>query len=257
MSTWDPQLYLRYGDERTRAARDLLAQVPVGDARLVYDLGCGPGNSTELLMRRFPGAEIVGIDSSEEMLARARASLSWVDFQTADLQQWRPERPADLLFANAVFQWIPGHLDVFETLLKALPSGGVLAVQMPDNLGEPAKILMRTVAENGPWAEKLARVREARKLLPAPEVYYDRLRPLCRSFDLWHTIYHHVLETPAAIVEWMMGSGLRPYLALLDAAEKRAYLDAYSAAVALAYPPRADGRVVLHFPRFFFIAVRG
>lgn len=153
MSTWDPQLYLRYGDERTRAARDLLAQVPVGDARLVYDLGCGPGNSTELLMRRFPGAEIVGIDSSEEMLARARASLPGVDFQTADLQQWRPERPADLLFANAVFQWIPGHLDVFETLLKALPSGGVLAVQMPDNLGEPAKILMRTVAENGPWAE--------------------------------------------------------------------------------------------------------
>ena len=257
MSAWDPLLYLRYGDERTRAARDLLAQDPIGDARLVYDLGCGPGNSTELLVRRFPGAEVVGIDGSEEMLARARTILPEIDFQTADLRHWRPEPKADLLFANAVFQWIPDHLDVFETLLKALPPGGVLAVQMPDNLAEPAKVLMRAAAENGPWAEKLAQVREARKLLPAPEVYYDRLRPLCRSFDLWHTTYHHVLENAAAIVEWMTGSGLRPYLALLDAAEKKAYLDAYTAAVAAAYPPCVDGRVLLHFPRFFFVAVRG
>ncbi|MEW6435953.1 MAG: trans-aconitate 2-methyltransferase [Pseudomonadota bacterium] len=257
MSAWDPLLYLRYGDERTRAARDLLAQVPVGDARLVYDLGCGPGNSTELLVRRFPGAKIVGIDGSDEMLAQARAILPEIDFHAADLRHWRPEQKADLLFANAVFQWIPDHLDVFENLLNALPPGGVLAVQMPDNLAEPAKVLMRTVAENGPRAEKLADVRQARQLLPAPEVYYDRLRPLCRSFDLWHTTYHHVLENAAAIVEWMTGSGLRPYLARLDAAEKKAYLDAYTAAVAAAYPPRTDGRVLLHFPRFFFVAVRG
>lgn len=257
MSAWDPLLYLRYGDERTRAARDLLAQVPVGDARLVYDLGCGPGNSTELLVQRFPGAKVVGIDGSDEMLARARTSLPEIDFHAADLRHWRPEQKADLLFANAVFQWIPDHIDVFENLLKALPPGGVLAVQMPDNLAEPAKVLMRAAAENGPWAEKLAHVREARKLLPPPEAYYDRLRPLCRSLNLWHTTYHHVLENAAAIVEWMTGSGLRPYLALLDAAAKKAYLDAYTAAVAAAYPPCVDGRVLLHFPRFFFVAVRG
>jgi trans-aconitate 2-methyltransferase len=257
VSAWDPLLYLRYGDERTRAARDLLAQVPIGDARLVYDLGCGPGNSTELLVRRFPGAKIVGLDGSDEMLARARTVLPDIDFHIADLRHWRPEQPADLLFANAVFQWIPDHLDVFENLLNALPPGGVLAVQMPDNLAEPAKVLMRTAAETGPWAEKLAHVRQARKLLPTPEVYYDRLRPLCRSFDLWHTNYHHVLENPAAIVEWMTGSGLRPYLALLDAAEKKAYLETYTAAVAAAYPPCTDGRVLMHFPRFFFVAVRG
>jgi trans-aconitate 2-methyltransferase len=115
---------------------------------------------------------------------------------------------------------------------------------------------MRETAAKGPWAAKLAGVREARKLLPAPEIYYDRLRPHCRSFELWHTTYHHVLENPAAIVEWMTGSGLRPYLALLDTAEKRDFLEAYAAAVASVYPALADGRVMLHFPRFFFVAVR-
>ena len=256
MSAWDPLLYLRYGDERGRAAHDLLARVPIDQASLVYDLGCGPGNSTELLVRRFPDAEIVGIDSSEEMLGQARAILPDIDFRIGDLRHWRPERPADLLFANAVFQWIPNHLDIFEALLETAPPGAALAVQMPDNLAEPAKTLMRETAAKGPWAAKLAGVREARKLLPAPEIYYDRLRPHCRSFELWHTTYHHVLENPASIVEWMTGSGLRPYLALLDTAEKRDFLEAYTAAVASVYPPLTDGRVMLHFPRFFFVAVR-
>ncbi|MDR3408200.1 MAG: trans-aconitate 2-methyltransferase [Methylovirgula sp.] len=256
MSAWDPKLYLRFGDERTRAARDLLAQVPVDMPRLVYDLGCGPGNSTELLVGRFPGAEIVGIDSSPQMLARARQSLPAIEFRTADLQQWRPERPADLLFANAVFQWLPNHIEIFQQLLGALPVGGVLAVQMPDNLAEPAKTLIRDVAADGPWAARLAAVRDARGLLPPAEVYYDALRPLCRQLDLWHTTYHHVLTGTEAIVEWMEGSGLRPYLAALDSVERDAFLADYKARVTAAYPPRADGRVLLHFPRFFVIAVR-
>jgi trans-aconitate 2-methyltransferase len=95
-------LYLRYGDERGRAAHDLLARVPIDQASLVYDLGCGPGNSTELLVHRFSDAEIVGIDSSEDMLGQARAILPDIDFLTADLRHWRRERPTDLLFANAV-----------------------------------------------------------------------------------------------------------------------------------------------------------
>jgi trans-aconitate 2-methyltransferase len=256
MSGWDPSLYLRYGDERTRAARDLLARVPIESAQLVYDLGCGPGNSTELLVQRFRGAEIVGADGSDEMLAEARAALPAIHFEKADLRIWRPDRPADLLFANAVFQWIPNHVEVLRTLLGALPPGGVLAVQMPDNLAEPAKVLMRDVAIDGPWAAKLADVRDARGLLPPAETYYDALRPLCRQIDLWHTTYHHVLADAAAIVEWMMGSGLRPFLARLGNDERAAFLKDYTARVAAAYPPRSDGRVVLHFPRFFFVAIR-
>lgn len=256
MTAWDPKVYLRFGDERTRAARDLLAQVPIDTPRLVYDLGCGPGNSTELLVSRFPGAETVGIDSSPDMLALARQSLPKIDFQIADLQRWQPERPADLLFANAVFQWLPNHIEIFQNLLAALPSGGILAVQMPDNLAQPAHVAMRETAAKGPWAARLADVRNARGLLPAPEVYYDALRPLCRGLDLWHTSYHHVLANADAIVEWLQGSGLRPYLAALDPAERGAFLADYKARVTATYPPRIDGRVLLHFPRFFIIAVR-
>jgi len=254
VSGWDAILYLRYEDERTRPARDLLAQVPLEDAHHIYDLGCGPGNSTELLVARFPRAEIVGVDSSAEMLERARHILQNVSFEMADLGTWRPERPADLIFANAVFQSVPDHLRVLRGLVEALPSGGILAAQMPDNVTEPAHVAMRETAEDGPWAERLAGA--ARKPLPPPAAYYDELRPLCQCVDIWHTIYNHVLADAPAIVEWMMGSGLRPYLALLDKSERQAFIAAYTSRISEEYKQLADGRVLLPFPRLFLVAVR-
>jgi trans-aconitate 2-methyltransferase len=254
MLDWDATQYLKFEDERTRAARDLLAQVPLHTANCVYDLGCGPANSTELLVARFPGAEITGVDSSPEMLAKAKKALPSLHFIAADLTAWTAEKPADLLFANAVFQWLPDHLSVLERLLGALPSGGILAVQMPDNLGEPSQVLMREIAETGPFAAKLTGIE--RDQIAAPEIYYDRLKPLCASFDIWHTIYNHALAGPEAIVEWLMGTGLRPYLAPLDEAERTAYLAAYLNGIKKIYIPRADGRVLLRFPRIFMVAVR-
>jgi trans-aconitate 2-methyltransferase len=254
---WDAILYLKYEDERTRPARDLLAQVPIAEARLVYDLGCGPGNSTQLLAARFPRTEIVGIDSSAEMLDRARQVLPNVSFERADLATWRPEREADLVFANAVFQWVPDHLSVLRQLAEALPHGGILATQIPDNLAEPTQVLIREVAEEGPWAERLVAADATREPIPAPAVYYDLLHPLCERVDIWHTIYQHVLAGPAAIVEWMTGTGLRPYLALLGESEREDFLAAYAARIRAAYPALADdGRVLLPFPRLFLIAVR-
>ncbi len=252
---WDARLYLKYADERTRPARDLLAQVPIADANLVYDLGCGPGNSTRLLAEHFPRAEIVGIDSSATMLEEARRALPRGAFEQADLANWRP-RPADLLFSNAAFQWVPEHLRVLHALAETLPSGGVLAMQIPDNLAEPSQVLIREIAARGTWAERLKRAERARQLIPAPSVYYDLLRPLCRQIDLWHTIYHHVLAGAPAIVEWMKGTGLRPHLAELNSAERQAFLAAYEARLAAAYPALADGRVLLPFPRLFLIAVK-
>lgn len=256
MPGWDATLYLKYEDERTRPARDLLARVPIVEASLIFDLGCGPGNSTKLLAARFPNAKIIGIDSSAEMLQRARHTLPDVSFQMADLATWRPERPADLIFAIAVFQWVPDHLAVLRALIEALPSGGVLAVQVPDNLAEPVQVLIRETAEEGPWAKKLIRAEATREPIPVPAVYYELLRPLCRHIDIWHTIYHHVLVDAPAIVEWMMGTGLRPYLALLDESECQAFLTAYTERISAAYPARADGRVLLPFPRLFLVAVR-
>jgi trans-aconitate 2-methyltransferase len=253
---WSARQYLKFEDERTRPPRDLLAQVPLQSARRVVDLGCGPGNSTELLIERYPNAEVVGLDSSPDMLRQARERLPRAVFMQADLTSWTPHEPTDLLFANAVFQWVPDHNAVLPRLLEALPKGGVLALQMPDNTDEPALALMREVASTGPWAARLAAANAARDDLVSVGAYYDLLRPLCANIDIWHTIYNHVMAGPEAIVEWFKGSALRPFLSALDGDMQAEYLAAYRAEIAHAYPPRFDGRVLLRFPRLFIVATR-
>ena len=150
MNDWSARQYLKFEDERTRPPRDLLAQVPLREPQRVVDLGCGPGNSTELLIERFPGATVIGLDSSPDMLRQARERLPKCTFVQGDLATWMPQDRTDLLFGNAVFQWLPEHPKVLARLLQSLAPGGVLAVQMPDNTNEPALMLMEKVAANGP-----------------------------------------------------------------------------------------------------------
>jgi trans-aconitate 2-methyltransferase len=253
---WSASQYLKFEDERTRPPRDLLAQVPLQSARRVIDLGCGPGNSTELLLERFPNAEVIGIDSSPDMLQQARERLPRCRFVEGDLATWMPKPGTDLLFGNAVFHWVRDHPRVLARLLTSLPEGGVLAVQMPDNTNEPALMLMEKVAESGPWAAALAQAGAARNDLPSPQAYYDLLRPLCRRIDIWHTHYHHIIANHTGVVEWFKGSGLRPFLVPLDATMRATFTDKYSDEIRLAYPARFDGRVMLKFPRLFIVAVR-
>jgi trans-aconitate 2-methyltransferase len=256
VSDWDARQYLRFEDERTRPSRDLLAQVPLAHARRVVDVGCGPGNSTELLVERFPPAQVIGIDNSPEMLRQARERLPACDFIEADLATWIPNGSVDLLFGNAVFQWVPDHPAVLRRLLQALPTGGVLALQMPDNTREPALVLMQEVAENGPWAGKPGLAEAARSDLPAPETYYDLLKPSCSRIELWHTVYNHVMAGPQGVVEWFKGSALRPFLAGIDARMSDDFVAAYTARIAEHYKPRFDGQVLLRFPRLFIVATR-
>lgn len=253
---WSAAQYLKFAGERTRAACDLLAQVPIANPQFVYDLGCGPGNSTELLAERYPDAAITGIDSSPDMLAAARKTLPRCTFELGDLNQWTPESQADLLFANAVFQWVPGHIQVLQRLIGKLSPDGVLAVQMPDNLSEPSHALMRETAANGPWAERLRDASAARDRMASPERYYEALKPQCRRVDIWHTIYNHPLEGHRAIVEWLKSTGLRPFLNALQPHEQQDFLAAYEARLATAYPLLSGGRVLLRFPRLFIVAVR-
>ena len=256
MSGWNPSQYLIFSDERTRAARDLLAQVPLSSARRVYDLGCGPGNSTALLVDRYPAAVITGIDNSQAMLEAARKACPAADFAFGDLARWVPEDQPDLLFSNAAFQWVPDHLSVMARLAGHLPEGGVLAVQMPDNLMEPSHVLMQRVAEEGPWAAKLQGASQARQALPAATDYYARLKPHFTRLDIWHTIYNHPLDGVDGIVSWLMATGLRPYVDPLGPEERTAYLAQYRALLAEAYPVQADGKVLLRFPRLFIVGVR-
>ncbi|SDR62566.1 trans-aconitate 2-methyltransferase [Rhizobiales bacterium GAS113] len=256
MSDWDATLYKRFEDDRTRPARELLSRVPLGEAKLACDLGCGPGNSTELIVERFPRAQVIGVDSSPAMLEDARKRLPGSRFELGDLSSWSPRTPPDLMFANAVFQWVPDHPAVLRRLLGTLASGGVLAVQMPDNLDEPTHALMRETASSGPFAARLAKAAAARGLLPEPSAYYDLLKPLSANVDIWHTIYNHVLEGPAAIVEWVKSTGLRPFLEALEPPQRPDFLQNYQEKIAAAYKPRVDGKVLLCFPRLFVVARR-
>jgi trans-aconitate 2-methyltransferase len=256
MADWSAEQYLKFEDERTRPSRDLLAQVPLSAPRKAVDIGCGPGNSTELLVQRWPQAEIMGIDTSADMLAQARKRLPKQTFVEANIAHWVPPANTDLLFANAIFQWVPEHLKQLERLLGALPSGGVLAVQMPDNLDEPSHAMMREVAHTGPWRATLADAARARDVLPKPGAYYDALRPLSARIEIWHTIYNHVLDNAEAIVEWVKGTGLKPFVDPLEPADRKEFIREYTARVAAAYLPQVDRKVLLRFPRLFVVAVR-
>jgi trans-aconitate 2-methyltransferase len=255
--SWSAKQYVAFEDERTRPVRDLLAALPDIDARAVADIGCGPGNSTEALARRFPQARVSGIDSSPDMIEAARQRLPGVNFALEEVQAWSAAGPFDVILANAVLQWLPHHETLLPALIAKLAHRGALAVQMPDNLDGPAHRLMREVAGDGPWAAKLAQAAAKRAALGAAEWYYELLRPQCSRVDLWRTTYYHSLAGgAAAIVEWFKGSGLRPYLEPLNEVERGAYLARYTAAISNAHPNLADGSVLLPFPRMFMVAIR-
>ncbi|MEQ1950346.1 trans-aconitate 2-methyltransferase [Mesorhizobium sp. CN2-181] len=251
---WSAQKYLQFEDERTRPARDLLAQVPLQRPRRVVDIGCGPGNSTELLAERWPEAEVGGIDSSPDMIEKARKRLPTLNFALADIAAWTPDEPVDVLFANAVLQWLPDHDILLPKLLASLAPGGALAIQMPDNVTEPSHRSMRETAQAMPFADKLANA--ARLALQPVGFYYDMLAPHAARVDVWHTAYNHPLADAQAIVDWVSSTGLRRFLDPLDADEQAQFLAAYLARITQAYPPRVDGRVLLRFPRLFIVAQR-
>jgi trans-aconitate 2-methyltransferase len=254
--TWSATQYTKFEDERTRPVRDLIAGIPNAEATTAVDIGCGPGNSTELLQARFPGAAVSGIDSSADMIAAAKKRLPGLSFEIADITAWSATPGSfDVILANAVLQWVPNHDTLFPALIGKLGEGGALAVQVPDNAAEPAHTLMREIASAGPWAAKFGA--EVRLHRPGAAWYFGALRDRVTRLDIWRTTYFHVLPGgPPAIVEWFKGSGLRPYLDALTASERADFLARYQEGVAAAYPAFPDGTVLLPMPRLFIVATR-
>jgi trans-aconitate 2-methyltransferase len=252
--TWNPGTYLAFADQRTRPAADLLARVPAENPARVIDLGCGPGNSTALLAARWPKAGLEGLDSSAEMLGQARASGVPAGWILADLANWAPAAPYDVIFSNATFQWVPDQAALFPRLMSFVKPGGIFAFQVPVNFDAPSHVLLWETAADPRWQGKLAAIRETERGMP--EVYYDILKPHASALDIWQTEYLQVLEGEDAAYRWVSGTALRPYVQALEGAERDAFIAAYKMKLNAAYPRRADGTTLFPFRRLFVVATK-
>lgn len=252
---WDPSQYLRFAGERLRPAVELLARIDDRTPETVYDLGCGTGNVTRLLRERWPEARLVGVDSSAEMLERARQESLHADWVQADLATWRPPLPGDVIFSSATLQWLDHHESLFPALIAAVAPGGVFAVQMPRNFDAPSHAALRETARSGPWSARLGALIRSSPV-GAPSFYYDLLAPHASAVDIWETEYVHVLTGDDPVKEWTKGTALRPFLDALDAKEREEFEGRYAALLRRAYPQRADGSTLFPFRRLFIIATR-
>ncbi|MCA9016219.1 MAG: trans-aconitate 2-methyltransferase [Planctomycetaceae bacterium] len=254
MPVWDADQYLKFQRERTQPAVDLAARVQLESPGRIVDVGCGPGNSTAVLVSRFPEAELSGLDSSLDMLKTARASNAKVNWFQADVISWEPEEKYDLIFSNAVLQWVPDHATVFPRLMRFLNPGGALAVQLPAHYASPLHRCVVEVSALPEWREATANARQ-RLVSESRWFYYDLLAPLATKIDLWETEYMHIMENVEAILEWFRGTGLRPYLeALSDEIQQAQFEAELLERYRDAYPLQQNGKVLFPFRRLFVVA---
>jgi trans-aconitate 2-methyltransferase len=250
--TWDPDRYLTYADERGRPFVELVSRIGATAPTEVVDLGCGAGNLTGLLAERWPDAHVVGLDSSPEMIAAAQGLGQSVAYAVADLREWQPERPVDVLVSNATLQWVPGHLELLPSLVAAVEPGGWFAFQVPANFDEPSHTIRAELAAEAPYAEHTTNV--ARPSSHDPAVYYDALTAAGCSVDVWETTYTHVLRGDDPVFTWVSGTGARPTLQALPVDLRPRFEAEFKRRLAAAYPARADGSVLLPFRRVFAVA---
>jgi trans-aconitate 2-methyltransferase len=252
---WDPQQYGRYADERSRSFFELLARIGVTQPRTVVDLGCGPGPLTAALAERWPDARVVGVDSSADMMeaAAAYAVPGRVEFIHADAAGWRPEGSVDVVIANAVLQWVRGHLELVPGFASWLAVGGAFAFQVPDNFTEPSHTLLLQLRTSSRWREQLGEGADRTAGVERPETYLAALQQAGLDADVWQTTYLHVLHGDDPVLEWVKGSALRPVLSILDEADRAEFLADYAAALRAAYPPTSAGTTVFPFRRTFAV----
>ncbi|WP_326597190.1 trans-aconitate 2-methyltransferase [Streptomyces sp. NBC_01803] len=263
---WDPAQYQRHSGHRGRPLLDLLVRVPPlpsPAAPRVADLGCGPGRPSLPLTERWPDAHVTGYDNSPAMLAEAAAHAGptpgggSLDFAHADLVDWRPTEPFDLILSNAALQWVPDHADRFPSWVAGLTPGGVFAFQVPGNFSAPSHVLMRELCESPRWRGRLGGVPPHPDMVLTPEAYVGILAGLGCAPDVWETTYLHVLRGEDPVLDWVSGTGLRPVLTALegDPEAREAFLAEYRGALRAAYPPGGHG-TLFPFRRVFVVAQR-
>ena len=256
MPTWDADLYLQFASERTQPSLDLIVRTNVSSPARIIDLGCGPGNSTQILRHRWPKADITGLDSSVEMIAAASQAYPTEKWVLADAATWKTDAPLDVVFSNATLQWLPDHARLFPHLMAQVAPAGALAIQIPAHYKSPLHQVTLEVAKDSSWCDRMEAPRNA-LTEEQPSFYYDVLQPLASRLDIWETEYYHLMDSPQAIVDWFRGTGLRPFLEMLETEEQKQrfqqmLLDGYTQA----YPRQKDGRVLFPFRRLFMVAYR-
>src|SRR5680860_36554 len=252
MDRWDPERYLTYADERGRPFFDLLARVGATDPLRVVDLGCGPGNLTASLADRWPGANVVGVDSSEEMIESARAQKRpGVSFEVGDLRRWNSTAPADVLVSNATLQWVSGHLDLLANLVGQVAPGGWFGFQVPGNFSAPSHTLLHALSAEDRFSPYLQGV--ARPASHDATTYLAVLSDLGCQVDAWETTYLHVLQGEDPVFTWISATGARPTLQALPEDLRAEFETEFKQLLRDAYPAGPHG-TVLPFRRVFAVA---
>lgn len=256
MSAWDAGLYQQFASERTQPAIDLVARLAVDDPKRIIDLGCGPGNSTEILRRRWPRAEVVGLDSSPEMISAAQARYPEQQWLLADAANWEAHQPYDIVFSNAALQWLPDHAQLLPRLLQQVAEGGMLAFQIPSHVDSQLHRHMLQLADEPEWAQRMHEAKTA-LTIENPSFYYDVLTECAAKVDIFEIVYYHVMKDEEAIIQWISSTGLRPFLSALETAEQQLrFTELLKTRVAAAYPCQQNGKVLFPFRRLFVIAYR-
>lgn len=254
MTTWNPTLYLKHSRARTRPALDLANQIPLEDPKRIVDLGCGTGTSTRILSTRWPNATVEGIDSSTDMLETAASESDKIKWTCLDLRDWIPEERYDIIFSNATFQWLDPINGLFERIVASLESGGVFAFQVPNNEDAPYHLCIVEVANRGKWKHLLNDVIGPLRY-DSMSYYFDLLSGSSTRIDAWETRYYQVMEGAEAIVDWVCGTGLLPYLqALPEESLRTEFKDDLLELYRASFPPTADGKILFPFNRQFVVA---
>lgn len=253
MSDWNSTQYTKFERERTQPSIDLINRISI-EPKTILDIGCGPGNSTAQLLRRFPKADILGIDSSDNMLEKATASYPEIKFRKCFVPDGLEDfGDFDLIFSNACLHWIPDHKNLLPKLIEKLTDGGVLAVQMPLVQNAIFYRELNSLVAEGKW-QKLNSIHNFHNL--SPEETYNILCTAASEVEMWDTSYYHIVPTHSAVIDWYKGSGLRPYLEALDEAERDEFVSDLLGRIKANYPVQADGNIILKMPRLFFTAMK-
>lgn len=256
MLDWNPNLYLKFAKERTQPAKDLISHIEKENPRRIIDIGCGPGNSTKELHIRWRNAQIIGLDSSETMLAKAKTDypeLEWLACNANEDLSFLGK--FDIVFSNAAIQWIPDQKGLLTRLLCLLNDNGVLAIQIPNTKYMPIHMAVLQTAAEDRWQQHFKNM-GSNLFFEDLSFYYDILSPLVKDVELWETNYNHIISGHEGIVEWYKSTGMKPYLEKLNESEKDEFADGVLAKIRNEYQKQEDGNVLFPFRRLFFVVYK-